>query len=822
MRNWLILIFVFFTAEVCCAQYRIQGRIINAENGEPLPYAGINFGEEQVLTNIDGSFQINYHQDQIELKISYAGFSSKTVQISHEMQYVLVKLQPSLQQLPPVMLSSGENPANKIIRKAIANKDQNDPQRALEHFSYKTYTKLIIDNLSEEMRLQADTANAGIETIINTARAYLSEKVSRNTYSRGKGIKETVLALETAGFKEPVYEMLSLESNPLSLYKEDYKLFGTNYAAPLARDAFKNYTFTILDTTATARPAYIIYFAPKREKIVAGLEGVLYLDTLSYAIQQAKAQLLGAIKLEANHYYNYYPENDLWFPEKQVTTIRPGSGGKDISVFGGIISVGSLQRGSDLLSSMLGGTVTNPNNYLSSTATNYEVNLNYSSSIAPNSAAIEVLPDIAQHSPEFWQENRQEVYTRRDRNTSAYIDSIIDAQNIERRLEVQKSVLNGYYPLGFWELDLGNLISYNRYEGLRPGFGGKTNSKLSEKFSFNAYSAYGFRDHKFKYHLGTSIYLHKASATAVNIGYTSDIREFGSFEYYKKVNDFTLLRPRYSNITNFYNYKNLKLGLENRLFPSLESELFLSRSNIAMNNSIDYRFSHNGKIYSEYEISEIGLALLWRPFSKFLHTPEEYVTIENGFPRFTAQVSQAIKGIAGGDFNFTRIGLIADHQIIRLDQSRTEFILEGNYSFGNLPLTHTFNASPNNANEQGVFNRFSVSGKSIFETMYFNEFYSDRLAMLNIRHQLRPFRLGRSIRPELVLVSRFAIGDIRNKQQHLGTSFKSLDHGFSEAGLELNNIFAGFGLTTAYRYGAYHLPDFEDNFSLKFSFRLPL
>ncbi|MDT0675150.1 DUF5686 family protein [Autumnicola musiva] len=823
MSNWLILLSILFSVCSINAQTSISGRIVNAENGEPLPYASINFGNNsQLLTNIDGSFQLEYDQKEIQLNISYVGFRSKTVEISNAVQYVMIKLQPAVEQLQSVVLSSEENPANAIIRRAIANKDQNDPQRALRHFSYKTYTKFLIDNLSKDMRLRADTSNLEMETIINAGRAFLSEKVSRNSYNSRKGLKETVLGLENAGFEEPVYEVLSLKSNPLSLYKNDYKLFETEYAGPLADNSFKNYYYTILDTTTVERPAYVIYFEPRRQEAVAGLEGLLYLDTLSYAIQQAKAQLLGAIKLEVNHYYNYHPEHDLWFPKKQVTTIRPGSGGKDISVFGGLISVGTLQRKDNILNNIFGGAPGDNNAYLSSTSTNYDIDLKGFSPIKTGAAHIEVLPGVEEQPETFWRENRQEIFTQRDRNTAALVDSVINARNIERKLEVKKAVGNGYYPLSFWDLSLNNLLKYNRYEGIKIGAGGKTNSRFSNSFNLNGYIAYGFKDHTFKYSLGSEIFLNKSTGTSLELTYTSEIKEFGAFSYQKKVNDFSILQPRYSNITNFYDYENLHASLEHRFTSSLETEITVSRSDISMNDSFDYRYLHEGRVYSEYQLAEAGLSFLWQPFSKFLHTPEDYVVIEHGFPRFTAQFSHAFKDIAEGDFTFSRLGLRVDYQIRRLDQSRTEFILEGNYAFGELPLTHTFHASPNNTNEYEILNRFAVAGKTSFETMYFNEFYSDRQAMLNIRHQLRPFYFTRSIQPNLVIVSRFAIGDFENKDKHTDSDFKVMEHGFSEVGLELNNIFAGFGLTTAYRYGAYHLPDFEDNISLKFSFQLQL
>ena len=74
----------------------------------------------------------------------------------------------------------------------------------------------------------------------------------------------------------------------------------------------------------------------------------------------------------------------------------------------------------------------------------------------------------------------------------------------------------------------------------------------------------------------------------------------------------------------------------------------------------------------------------------------------------------------------------------------------------------------------------------------------------------------------MVLISRHAIGDFSHQDRHLGIDFNTLDKGYSEAGLELNKIFWGFGLSFAYRYGAYHLPNFEDNIAFKFTFNLQI
>ena len=133
-----------------------------------------------------------------------------------------------------------------------------------------------------------------------------------------------------------------------------------------------------------------------------------------------------------------------------------------------------------------------------------------------------------------------------------------------------------------------------------------------------------------------------------------------------------------------------------------------------------------------------------------------------------------------------------------------------------------FHAFPNAPTKETILQRFSVAGVNSFETMFFSEFFSDRLFTAQLKHRLKPFNLGRRFKPEMVLISRFAIGDIRNPEDHLDINFGSLDQGFTESGFEINKLFWGFGTSLTYRYGAYHLPNFEDNIAFKFTFNLKL
>ncbi len=822
MRKLLTLALFIISVQVLTAQNLFKAQVVNAENGEPLAYASVELADKtEIQTNIDGSFELSYTSADSIIQISYVGFITKRISISPNVSFTIIKLKPISDALDAVLLYSKENPANRIIQKAIDNKPKNDPEEALTSFRYKSYNKFLIDNQEDGIRVNADTSNAAIETIVNEGRAYLSERISTHLFSKPNSKKEIVEAIKTAGFKKPVYEVLALKAQALSLYNNDYKIFDTDYAGPLAQAAFRNYTYRILDTTSiNERPSYVIYFKPRREKKVAGLEGILYLDTITFAIQRAKAQLIGAVDLEVNHNYKYYKDQDIWFPSNQSLRVKPGTGGKDISVFGGSISVGTVQRNKSILNGVVASGAVEKDLYLESSTYNYELSINKEVPVQKFSSDVTVIEDANEKSINYWEANRQVPFSQEDFLTEQKVDSIIKARNIERKITVKKAISIGYYPVGIWDFDLGNVINYNNYEGVRLGAGGTTNASFSDKFRLNGYLVYGFKDEKFKYGIGAGTLINTRTGTWFDAKYSDDIRETGSYNYISGINDFSILEPRYSNISLYYHYQSIQAGLTHRIAPTLESELILDQSEISQIGV--YSFLNNGELFRDYTITEATLGFLFRPYSTFLNTPESHISLDKGYPQFTGQISKSFSGLLNGDFDFTKIGLKIEYHINRLDLSNTQFTLEGNYAFGDLPLTHAFHAFPNNPNKPEILSRFSVAGKTAFETMYFNEFFSDRQGALHIRHQLSPFIITNSVRPELVLVNRFIIGDFNNMEAHQNIQFNSLKHGFSEAGLELNKIYAGFGLSFSYRYGAYHLPTFKENFAFKLTFQLKI
>jgi hypothetical protein len=221
-------------------------------------------------------------------------------------------------------------------------------------------------------------------------------------------------------------------------------------------------------------------------------------------------------------------------------------------------------------------------------------------------------------------------------------------------------------------------------------------------------------------------------------------------------------------------------------------------------------------------LAEVTAAARWSPASEFMRTPEGYLETRTAYPVLSGQITKGLEGIAKSDFNYIKLSGKATYIINSTNKSRTELHVEGHFANGDVPLTHLFHAYPNAPNKDEILQRFSVAGRGSFETMYFNEFFSDRIAIMQAKHSFAPFNIASFLKPELVLLTKYAIGDLQDRSKHANVGFTTMDKGYLESGFELNKLLFGFGVSGAYRYGAYHLPNFADNISLKFTFYLEL
>ena len=681
---------------------------------------------------------------------------------------------------------------DSIITKAISLKSQNDPREALESFSFNSYEKTII----------TDSLNGSVHN-------FFSEKASELLYTHKRKFSENVIGYQLAGFKNPRYEVFAVNVQSRSFYDNDFVIFNNRYAGILSKRGMRNYNYTLEEKTP--KGDYIISFLPKDPKGTPGLTGEITLDKDLLAIKDVKIRINDKLNIILNQQYEFIVAGNVYLPKSRELFLDKGTEERKLSFFGGKISIGKIE--SEVLEDMV------TKKFLVSTTKMKDFVINPTDSKAPSLYAITFAPEASTRSPEFWSQYRLENLTNKDQRSFSVLEKIVNAENIERRLGTINNFSIGYFSVSAFDFDLTYPVKFNNFEGLRLGLGGVTNAAFSKRFRLEGYGAYGFKDQQFKYGLGGGYLINPDRGMWLSATFNSDLEEVGNFSYLTDRRVYSLFEPRLVNITQFYLHRTSRVNLEYRITPQLLAEF--QAAHRRLDQTIPYRYVNNGIIIRNYDITEATAAFRWSPTNKYLKTESDVVPVYEGYPIISAQVSHAFDGL-GGDLGFTKLGAKLFYRIDRLNKSATEILVEGNIGFGDIPLTHLFHAYPNAPTKETILQRFSVAGVNSFETMFFGEFFSDRLFTTQLKHRLAPFNISKRFKPEMVFITRFAIGNISNPEDHLDVSFGSLSKGYTESGFEINKLLFGFGTSLTYRYGAYHLPSWEDNIAFKFTFNLKL
>lgn len=702
----------------------------------------------------------------------------------------------------------------KIVQQVIDNAAINNPEHVLENFTFQKYTKGVFKSLEKKI----------LEPISKES-DYLFEEASSYTFNQKQQYQKTVIAAQIPGFKTPFYPLFTENYHSLFLTNKEFTLFEQNFYNPLSKKGLKKYQFQLVGVvTKTNRPYYIVHFSPANRLTSTQLNGFYYVDCSSYAIQKAAFNYRQNSSIKVVYDFEYIKDYNLWFPSKITSETSILNGKNAYYLFGKTIPVASLKYQKNNLNLLILET------YFS------DLNKTIKQPLKPQISVLTNLKSLEKDSL-FWKrlrqkrmlsKNTQELQKGQDQSGLTFTENNIirQAQNriqekgYEKQIERIADFEKGFLELGFFDLDLKYLLKFNNFEGFRTGLGGVTNEKLFNNLSVGGYLVRGFKDDEWKFQAQTKYTFSQKKGLFLSLGYTDDVAELGTNQFLTDQRSFSFFEPRLINIIQFYKHNSWQLNLGQQIIPSLQAEVQLSKSEISQ--TLDYQFTNNNSAFTNYNITQAKASVSWSPFGMFFENPFEIREYRNGFPRFSAQLTQSIKGLLNSDFNFTKIDVRLDHRVKHLNQSTTEIVLEGNLGFGDIPLTHLYHAYPNSPNKETVLRRFSVAGIKSFETMYFGEFFSDKLAALHLKHQLKPFLVTSWLKPELVFISRHALGTITNIENHQNISFKKLNKGYSESGFEINKLLWGFGASFAYRYGAYHLPDFEDNISFKFTFNLKL
>ena len=810
------------------AQFQLSGIVKDASSNKPLPFASIYISTGMnTISDVDGKFSITTLAPISEFTISYIGYDKKTTLTEKGRSFYQISLHQNTNNLQEVIIPR-ENPAVAIIRKVIAKKTQNNPLKKLDSFEFKCYNNLVItanpDSISSKIdtisilknNIKIDSSNYKFKKTVQKQHLFQTEKVSLYQYN-GNQLKETILGTKMAGLQQPIYEILGFKLQSFSIYDSNYELFETKYNSPIANDAVKEYKYQLLDSIAIeGRNVYMIHFKNKKKNKATGLEGVLYIDKNTFGVAKAVMRIKGVLDISGTHEFNFIPQKQVWFPSNKIFKIIKGNNNDDLKLLGGTIQFqGDAEKDFQPRKKEASDFV-----YLLSKSTNFELQLNQPIKIKNGAIALEINKEAINRTDDFWNKYRKDSLDIRSQKTYAVLDSIAIKNQIERKIRIGRRLINGFFPAGPIDLDLRKFFSFNNYEGFRIGIGGTTNDRFSKTIKMEGYSAYGTKDGSFKYSFGTGVQLGEQTNSWLGVSYTDDVREIASTIFSIDKRGFKIYDPRPFNISTFYNFKSWKAFVETKIIPKTESVWEIATSKLEP--KFNYTFLLNGKTYANYTMTTAMVSLKWNPFSDYMQTPTGRVEVEKRFPKFTFQFTKSVPKIVSNDFDFGKIDVKTEYEKKHLNGQKTSILIQGGYAFGELPLTHLYSISPNNITKETIMQRITFAGKNSFETMFYNEFFSSEYIHFQLKHGFQKITLFKKVKPSFVFVTRMAWGNLKHPERHLGLDFKTLNKGYFESGIELNQIYKGLGLVGFYRYGPNGLLKFEDNIAVKISYILDL
>lgn len=514
-----------------------EGFVLDDATGQGLPFTNIYFAHTSIGTTSDtsGRFKIRTTHKVDTLVFSQVGYSTVKLGLKKgDYFHLVVRMKENDMTLGEVVIKPGENPAFSIIRQVIRHRKKNDPNH-LPEFSTDTYTKItaglthikladiknkLLKQLQKFLPRLNDTSTMGFLPLFYSEKltdnfidrkAHLSE--SRTIYHRENGFG-MLKDLQISGYTNSL-------STVMNFYDNYVGLFGHNFVSPIGALGRSFYKYYLSDSLKqNGRMIYTIKYVPRNKKdlafrgkftVVKGLWAIKHIDaslpqvaninflnrfvvSYNYQIVDDSLSFFKGNRIEATFNYNKLPNNKRIMLQVDKVSIY-----KNV---------------------LIGKAAHRP-------APEEKVGLSHRQA-AVSDSLIDQYRNISRNSIS-------------GPNIMRSIDSINNVGWVRFLNKTSNMFVTGYYSVG--KLEIGpflNLVQYNRVEGLRLSFGGRTGALFNRHYSFAMLGGYGFKDKQWKYNTSFTWKFNTPKRTILRLKASKNLQLFGVYGYIHLIKENTL------------------------------------------------------------------------------------------------------------------------------------------------------------------------------------------------------------------------------------------------------------------------------------------
>lgn len=330
MKNLYAFLFIIFSISSFA---QIKGKITDS-NGNPL--SSVNVYIENTYTgtssNEHGFYELTTKSTgKFTVVFQYLGYKTqKTVVNASQLPLTLnATLADENISMAEVVISNQENPANAIIRSAIASKKENS--KMTDKFTADFYSRGIFRVKDAPKKILGQKVDEdGILDSTGTGIVYLSETVSKITFQKPDKLKENIIASKISG-NDNGFSYNTVMNTNYDFY-ENYIDFNINMISPIADNAFNYYKYKIEGTFLDDNNNTInkIKVIPRRDSEPV-FEGFIYIieDTWAiYAVDldikgyRMQVPILETMNLTQNFSYN--SNSKIWSKSLQTLDFNAG------------------------------------------------------------------------------------------------------------------------------------------------------------------------------------------------------------------------------------------------------------------------------------------------------------------------------------------------------------------------------------------------------------------------------------------------------------------------------------------------------------------
>ncbi len=796
--------------------YTISGKVFDSESKEPLPFVPVIIKGTTVgaTTDFDGNYSISTTVTGDSIVASYVGYLKISRPLKRgENQTVNLPMVLQGVNLLEVVVKAGENPAHRIIRNVIANKKYNNKRR-LDAYQYESYNKVEFDlnRIPKEMRERkifkpiqfvfdnVDSLNSGEKPSLPI---FITESLSDLYFRSNPDLKKEVIkASKITGIENTsITSVMGDMYQNINVYDNNILVFGKDFVSPISDNGFFYYKYYLEDSLFIGSTrCYQIRFKSKRPNELC-FSGNMWIADTTWAVKRLEMSIPKDANINfinaANVVQEFSRIDSTWMLSKDRLVI-------DFSMYKNQVGVYGRKTTS---------------------YTDFVINQPKEPKFYEFGDKIVVEDSAMKKSDAFWDQHRHDSLSFREKKIYKMIDTIKTLPVYKTWVDIFTIFVSGYKVVNNFEIGpYFNLVSYNRVEGLRTRFGGRTSSKFSRWYELQGYVAYGFKDEKFKYSVGFKTFItKKPHRQLVGMTYKSDYEILGQSQNgFSQDNIFASLF-RTNPLTNLTRVDQTYAWYEREWVEGLTSRVTLIGRTITPLIANSYRYyASDGSIRTKESIrnTEARVNIRFAYKEKFISGDFTRISLGTKFPVFQFNYSKSLQNAFRGEYNYQKVVLnISDRIRLISLLGYTDYVGEVGKIYGAVPYPLM---ELHGGNETYIYDYMA------YNMMKYYEFASDQYASVGLFHHFEGLLFNKvplikKLKWREVVTGKALWGSVNDRNRNTLLFPSTLNALGAEPYVELTagieNIFKVFRVDFLYR-ATYQNPKASNNIGVKAGFQL--